>query len=173
MKERIVYSNGQFTDFAGQIRKFVIAAVSTIIDTEIVTTEGDYVHTPKKKLSLGIAICNPTDTYNEEIGKKIAYSKAVSPSNTLCMFVCDGGMVNTKMVEALIEQEKEYFIAYPEKHIKGYLAAKTKYEANVKKESDKKNLVESLTSAELEVIHYFKDLPSNKRNTIMKLINEV
>lgn len=59
MKERVEYRIDSFTDYANIERKFIMAAVSQEVDA--VHCDG------VKKLSIGVAICNPEDEFNEEV----------------------------------------------------------------------------------------------------------
>lgn len=176
MKERVEYKFGEFVDFAGITRKFVVAAVSVPTNILYVASydkaEQFVPSSIAKILSIGIAICCPSDTYNEEVGKKVAYSKAMNPENPYRLFASAPGMVNTKMVDALIEQEITYFTNNPESHIKGYNDAMYKYLNEQQKAIDKSKMMDGLTNADLETIHYIKGLEKEKRDSIMKLICE-
>lgn len=137
-----------FTDFNGVERHFTVAAVSvprnmlaTIYtgnafkqpnaekvdgifeeDTEYLTFE--------KVLFIGVAVQRAEDSFDEELGKKIAYGKALKYQDRY-LFVSHKGLVNTTMVEALIKQEAEYFKKDPGFYIKGYDEA---YHKSLKKD---------------------------------------
>lgn len=116
VKNRIEYRFGEFVDFAGRQRKYVVAAVSELIDCG-------------KKLSLGFSICNPDDKWDEELGKKIALGKAIKrPSRVL--YASHAGMINTDVVNALINQEMKYAEKAPSTVFKGYETAEKKWFEN-------------------------------------------
>ena len=130
VKNRIEYRIGEFIDFAGRTRKYVVAAVSELIDYACVTTVTHDVDITMdevvKKLSLGFAICNPEDKWNEELGKKIALGKAMKRPARV-MYASHAGMINTDVVNALINQEMKFFEKNPSAVIKGYEAAERKW----------------------------------------------
>ena len=129
VKNRIEYRFGEFTDFAGRQRKYVVAAVSELIDCGCVTTMIDdnlMMEEVVKKLSLGFSICNPDDKWDEELGKKIALGKAIKrPSRVL--YASHAGMINTEVVNALINQEMKYAEKAPSTVFKGYETAEKKW----------------------------------------------
>ena len=69
MKEKIVTVISEFTDFRGEIHKFVVAAVSMQVDAEVEiyndSEVAEWIPT-EKTVRLGVAICNPVDEYSEE-----------------------------------------------------------------------------------------------------------
>lgn len=130
VKNRIEYRIGEFIDFAGRTRKYVVAAVSELIDCGdviSVTKDADLIiEDVVKKLSLGFAICNPEDKWDEELGKRIALGKAIKRP-TRVMWVSHAGMINTEVVNALINQEMKFLEKNPETVFKGYETAKKKW----------------------------------------------
>lgn len=175
MKEKVEYKFGEFTDFNGVTRKFIVAAVSRPVNTMYVAEYGKDNHSApeiNKVLSIGIAICNPVDTYDEETGKRIAYNKAVATNNSLKLYASFSGMINTKMVDALIDQEIAYFKNYPESHIKGYNEAYYKYMQAQKQAAEIIALKDKLSAAEFETVNYIKNLDSSTRDAMLKLIGE-
>ena len=130
VKNRIEYRIGEFIDFAGRTRKYVVAAVSELIDYGCVTTVTQgadlIMEEIVKKLSLGFAICNPEDKWDEELGKRIALGKAIKRP-TRIMYASHAGMINTEVVNALINQEMKYTEKAPETVFKGYETAKKKW----------------------------------------------
>lgn len=135
VKNRIEYRIGEFIDFAGRTRKYVVAAVSELIDYACVTTvthDADVtMDEVVKKLSLGFAICNPEDKWNEELGKKIALGKAMKRPARV-MYTSHAGMINTDVVNALINQEMKFFEKSPHSIAKGYQTAQLKWEKEYK-----------------------------------------
>lgn len=130
VKNRIEYRIGEFIDFAGRTRKYVVAAVSELIDCACVTTvtrdANLIMDEVVKKLSLGFAICNPEDKWDEELGKRIALGKAMKRPARV-MYTSHAGMINTEVVNALINQEMKFFEKSPSTVIKGYETAEQKW----------------------------------------------
>lgn len=133
VKNRVEFRNGVFTDYMGNQRQYIVAAVSERIPEEgmVITANEDKVDEiiisdVCKKLSLGFAICSPEDKWNEELGKTIALGKAVKrPSRVL--YASHAGMINTDVVNALVNQEMKYFENNPGTIIAGYNNAEAKY----------------------------------------------
>jgi hypothetical protein len=129
VKNRIEYRFGEFVDFAGRQRKYVVAAVSELINCGCVTTminDNLIMDEVVKKLSLGFAICNPEDKWDEELGKRIALGKAMKrPARVL--YVSHAGMINTNVVNTLINQEMKYVEKAPSTVFKGYETAEKKW----------------------------------------------
>lgn len=129
----------KFKDYAGIEREFILAAVSVPIskdetmyipDIESKDCRGvfwdDYGVNCEKLLLIGMSIRNAEDTYNEEIGKRIAVGKAMKfKGKTIA--VSHAGLVNTKVVQALLDQEAEYFKRDPQSYIAGYREAEKKW----------------------------------------------
>lgn len=177
MKEYIETITSSFVDYEGKIHNFVIAAISQTLpnNADQFNVKGleknspvyfevssyiedygtlDYHGTVTKALYLGVSICNPVDEFNEEKGKQkaIARARATSPA----MWVRNPGLINTKMVKALLEQEAKYIIDNPNIVIKGYSEKEAKYLYN--KEMQKQG--ETLNDAEKSIIS--KALTNNK-----------
>lgn len=130
---KVNYHIDKFVDNKGIEREFILAAVSidlrkqkniTYSETVIAASNGEVAYTMEKVLCLGIAVRRVEDTFNEELGMKIALGKALkvisNPDKGKLIFVSDAGLINTKMVEALLEQEALYFKRDPGCYIKGY-----------------------------------------------------
>lgn len=80
-----------------------------------------------KMIKIGIAVQCVDDEYNEEIGQKIAYGKAVKYYDHI-LIVSRPGMINTIMVDALLQQEAEHFKKNPESYIPSYNKRKKNWE---------------------------------------------
>lgn len=128
----------KFVDYAGVEREFILAAVSVPLPTEtcIFMPEPDsyngvfysnnvYVDL-EKYLFIGMSIRNPEDKYDEEIGKRIAVGKALKGKGKQ-LYASHAGLINTKMVQALLEQEAEYFKRDPQSYIAGYRNAEKRW----------------------------------------------
>lgn len=136
---KVEFKIDKFIDFAGIEREFILAAVSvpipwkdhiwipdvdSIIDRE---WEDDVKVDMEKYLLIGISVRNAVDKYDEEIGKRIAVGKALKLKGKQ-IIASHAGLINTKMVQALLEQEAEYFKRDPQSYIAGYNDAKRKWE---------------------------------------------
>jgi hypothetical protein len=110
---RTSFKEDTFVDFSGKVRNFVFCAIST-----------DEAPVPEnfKALFLGVSVQNPRDEINNpELAKKIAEGKAIKARSRVGMLVSDCiGLINSKVVNALLEQEVEFFKNNPGKYIKGY-----------------------------------------------------
>lgn len=164
-KQHVTYRTDSFVDYAGNVRKFIICAISDVIEPVTINTKDpkcncddvdamiftsviestinansaevitdDVIADVAKCLSLGIAIQNSADEFNEEIGKKIAYGRAdKKPYSRL--FATTKGVINTPMVDAILKQECAYFkqVPYLESWgIRGYSEAAKKYYKKMK-----------------------------------------
>ena len=133
------YHIDKFVDDTGVEREFILAAVSIDLDKDNilsnayagVETETYYGNYPiDKVLCIGIAVRRIEDVYNEALGMKIAEGKALKAlthaNKGKLIFVSDSGLVNTRMVQALLEQEALYFKRDPRSYIAGYGKKRTK-----------------------------------------------
>lgn len=123
-KERIAYLVDSFVDANGDERHFVVAAVSEVFTDDdepsyVADLYGNEICEVVKGLKLGFSICNPTDTFNEEMGITIAVGRARKNAE-YALVASSHGYINTKLVQAFLEQEAEYFKHNPEYQIKGY-----------------------------------------------------
>lgn len=104
----------------GQI-EYVPASTEKFID------EVDEVLAPvTKMLSVGVATRCVRDTHDADLGVRIAYGKALKLLDH-SLYVSHPGMINTKMVKALLEQEAEHFKKDPGSYLAGYNEAKARY----------------------------------------------
>lgn len=200
MKEHIETITSEFIDYKREKHYFIIAAISqnfpkflnidknssnvkigndrTPVFYEVNEYIEDYGMTEysipiTKSLRIGISICNPVDKFNESIGKAKAIARARMSDPIL--FVKNAGLINSKVVRALLEQESEYLKNNPELLIKGYKESKLRYERN----HQMVNLEKSFTPVERDIaekltknpnfldkvydyIEWFKNKMSNK-----------
>lgn len=172
MKEYIETITSEFVDYKGEKHYFVIAAISQNfpkflnIDknsnnvkigndrtpvfyevNEYIEGYGmtEYSNPITKSLRIGISVCNPVDKFNKSIGKAKAIARARMSDPVL--FVKNTGLINTKVVRALLEQESEYLKNNPELLIKGYKESKLRYERN----HQMVNLEKSFTPVERDI----------------------
>ena len=123
-KERIETLVDSFTDENGYTRHFVIAAISIVFDESnepdvVLDSDTNYCQNVIKGLKLGFSICNPADEFDANLGIKIAIGRARKNSE-YAILVSEPGFINTKLVQAFLEQEAEYFKHNPESRIAGY-----------------------------------------------------
>jgi hypothetical protein len=132
---KTVFRKGTFEDYAGVKRPYVFAAVSTQLSSEEVSIEG--APFPLKAVGVGFSIVHPSDlnrtkkktvkgveievpVYDEKIGEQIAVGKAVASNNLHVLYTAAQGMINTKVVQALLEQEEAHFLTNPKDYIANY-----------------------------------------------------
>lgn len=122
MKDKVVFKSDVFTDFTGKVRQVVFCAITKNVDFLDV----------KKELYLGVSVQNPADEVCDiELGKKIAEGKArKSKSRIGELYSSNSGMINTKVVGALLEQELEFFQQNPGVYLKGYNRDKKLFETS-------------------------------------------
>lgn len=160
---KTVFAFGNFTDYAGNDRKFVMAAVSINECGTIVHPE--YMDDFNKILSIGVAVCKPGDEYDPEIGQAIAKGKAIKNRDHVCYFN-DEGLVNDTLVEALLEQEVEYFKKYPGHYLAGYDSDREKYQAReIAKEYEKQ-----LKEPKKTVYNYLKGASKKELQEMMNML---
>ena len=134
MKEYVELLKDSFSDYEGKEHYFVLAAVSC--DPDSFVSEEDPFGI-EKVLKVGLAICNPDDVFNEKVGACTAIGRAKKSEPVL--YSTMSGIINTKMVRALLEQEATYIKNNPEQYIIGYSEAKKRYEERKKIEGLKNN----------------------------------
>lgn len=125
--KKVEYIVDSFKDFTGVERQFVMAAVSLHGEPDIyIEEDGDIIDNDEKVLSIGVSVCRPNDTFNEELGKRIAEGKATKYRDH-ALYTTDAGLINDKMVKALLEQEADYFRVNPGRYLAGYDKDAQKY----------------------------------------------
>lgn len=157
MVENVIFKSGSFTDWAGEEHPFIVAGVTVVHDEELVLASVINKQAPcalpvieingdghlRKSLFIGVSICNPKDkdTYNEEIGKKIAFNKALSSKVAQRWIGTDiPGMLTKELAELVVSQEVKFIAAHPEAFIKGYFESKARYERKKQAEADFANM---------------------------------
>lgn len=142
MKQDIAtYLIDSFIDYAGKEHKIVACALSQTpeSDTHILMTgwvdNNDAIDTTDeicdevyRMVTVGVAVCNPTDEFNEEAGKKIAYSKAAHMPGLPRLYAPVKGVITKELVETFLNQQVKFYKENPEELIPGYNKAKAKYE---------------------------------------------
>lgn len=152
MKQDIAtYLVDSFVDYAGKEHKLIACALSQTpedsdhdlkvcwVDSEDKALNGANIyHDVYRLVTIGIAVCNPEDNFNEETGKKIAYNKAANIEYAPRIYTTNRGVITKELVETFLKQQVQFVKENPEKVITGYLKAKADYEAleAAKKEID-------------------------------------
>ena len=187
MKERVEFITDSFTDYAGKVHHFVIAALSQNLpvrsgqlehnpvceDNVPVTHEvgvyledygtESYLGTVTKVIRLGISICNPTDVFDEKVGALKAAARAHDSKPT--MYAAHPGAINTKVVRALLEQEAEYLKNNPENFITGYADMRDRYLTNQRM----KTMKEQFSEVENQVVDSLQKDPKFLDNAMQYL----
>lgn len=134
MKQCVEVIKDSFTDYAGRVHHFVIAAISDAFEVPPMVVVADdsmsasQIGLVKKGVRLGIAICNPEDTFNEKVGVLKATARA--ENSEISLYSSEAGQINTKLVRAFLEQEAEYLKNNPDKYIQGYSDSKERWLRN-------------------------------------------
>lgn len=148
---KVTHRVGEFVDFKGNTRKFIIVAVSAkLVDTtinEYGTSDPNipvhYLESPKI-LSIGVSVCREGDKFDEALGIEIAKGKALKNRDYALYTTCEG-LINAKMVNSILDQEVEFFKKDPGYYIKGYNEDRKKF------------------NNQQEEIKYRNELPSHKQ----------
>lgn len=164
MKQDFVqYLHDSFVDYAGVKHEFVVAAVSKdLSDEDFTITEYTGWNTLDrvaitKKVTLGIAFCNPCDDFNLEQGIKIATGRAYKSEEGL--YSTEKGYINTELVSAFLTREVAYIKNNPGKYIAGYNKAEQKYQEKMRVIE----AVENLNSDEDAIVDaYLRGVDVNK-----------
>jgi hypothetical protein len=141
MKEYIDAIESSFVDFSGKEHRFVVAAISQVLPKytdqgEELTYEvneyiedygcNDCLSTIVKVLRVGFSVCNPEDDFDFQTGKLKAVARA--RINTPILYASSAGVINNRVVKALLIQEAEYLKKNPELLIPGYTERKRRLE---------------------------------------------
>lgn len=129
--ERIETYTDVFVDFRGEHHKFMLAAVSMSMEheesiiSEYVEDSKDWSgyhfedHVVEKVLSMGIAVCHPSDEWNEKKAYLTSTGRARKYRNR-ALYATRAGSINTTMVQAWLRQEAEFLKNNPDELIPGY-----------------------------------------------------
>lgn len=135
MKRKPEFIEGTFIDYKGDEREYTICALSCPIE------EGDdsASDTEVKQLRLGIAVRRDGDEYVRGIGMTEAERKAKeNPFTILRADTC--GVINSTMVQAVLEQEAEFFERNPGKYLAAYKADAERYFFELELEEKRQSL---------------------------------
>ena len=142
MKQDIeTYLIDSFIDFEGKEHKIVACALSQSPNNDEDTLKIGWVndydkmdssealcHDVHRLVTIGIAICNPEDPFNEETGKKIAFNKAANIEDLPRIYTPNKGVITGELVDAFLKQQVRFFKENPGTLIKGYDKAKAAHE---------------------------------------------
>lgn len=156
-KEVIDYRVDSFIDYEGIERKFIVAAISSPHKTF------------KRMISLGVSVCHKDDVFDENLGLRVAVNNAKKAN--LKIFATVAGMVSTKTVRALIDQETEYFKNNPSSHIHGYSQMENKYLAELARKERLEIIKNNLDDNQKKLLDEVNKLPKDVLNNFQKLIN--
>lgn len=132
MKQDIaVYQTDSFVDFEGKEHKIVACALSQspsspflkvgwVNEDDCLDDTDALYHNIYRMVTIGIAICNPDDEYNEEAGKRIARNKAANIENLPRIYATDKGIITKELVDAFLKQQIRFFKENPGTLIPGY-----------------------------------------------------
>lgn len=111
------YRRDSFVDYAGQTHIIVVCGIVT----ELVDGDSSY-----RSLCIGVAMCNPIDKNKVQLGEQIAYGKALKCRDGNAL-VGRPGLLNKKLVAAILDNEAEHVKQCPWQYSKAYKAAEEKY----------------------------------------------
>lgn len=141
MKQDIaIYKVDSFIDFAGKERKFVACALSEsplnddlslmvgwVDSYNHLQTNQSLCHNIYRIVTVGIAVCNPEDEFNEERGKSIARNKAANIESLPRLYTTAKGIITQEVVDTFLNQQIKFFKEHPESIIAGYKEAQDKH----------------------------------------------
>lgn len=155
MKQDITtYLIDSFVDFEGKEHKIVACALSQSpepepgdrmmvgwvnSENELLTSEliCDEVY---RLVTVGIAICNPEDDFDEEKGKRLAYNKAANIETLPRIYTANKGVITSELVDTFLKQQVRFFKENPETLIRGYKEAEEAYNTTEQAKKDIENL---------------------------------
>lgn len=177
MKDNTIVIQDKFVDYAGKVHHFVVAAVSETFNPEtspeIIQVDGletEELGSLIKGVKLGVAICNPTDAFNEKAGTLRAIARAEDAEYAIMS--SSRGYINENVVKALLASEASYIKNNPEKYIQGYAEMRDRYLKNKEMEDTHKNFseVERIVVEKIEEnprfldnVHKYLDWKANQK----------
>ena len=121
MKDFVTKSTFNHTDKYGVVRAITIAVV--VSPVELVVMESYLsiypVDTINRRIGVGIAIQNPLDELNLEIGDKIAIGRAKKPSASIASYMTDTpDIVPNEIIAGILDYYQLDFVRNPDKYLK-------------------------------------------------------
>lgn len=167
--KKVEYIVDSFKDYTGVERKFVMAAVSLHNEYSVdIAEDMEPIDNDHKILSIGVSVCRPSDTFDEELGKRIAEGKATKYRDH-AIYAVDAGLINDKVVRALLSQESEYFKSNPGRYLAGYDKDAEKYH----KSQEIHEYIKSLDGDAKVAFRFLTEANSNSINKLYDAINYV
>lgn len=152
--KKVVFKEGTFIDFKGNKREYTMCAISLPISE----TDDKAGYDEVKQLRLGIAVRREEDEYMRGIGMAEAEKKSMENPFDIVRSTTTG-VINQKVVEAILEQEGEFFEQNPGKYLAAYNSDKQEWEDGQEVEAiyeslpeEAKKVHEYLTTASEEVL---------------------
>lgn len=140
MNNEIVLKD-KFVDYAGKEHQFVIAGVKIPLRGEVEDPDDpDCICIVNYALGVGVAICNPSDKFDEKIGTLKALGRAYKYVPNI--YTQYSGQLGENVINTFLQQEIEYIKQHPEKYIGGYLEAQDKYLQEQKLKKIENNLTD-------------------------------
>lgn len=144
-------------DFEGKEHQFIVVAIKETFKTPLILAQREEdksifteINGIKALVKIGIAICNPVDTFDNKIGFLKAMGRASNGDITICSV--HSRQITDELVNVYLLQEAEYIKNNPDKFIKGYKDAKNRY----LKRQEMKQLEENFTPIEKAIINETK-----------------
>lgn len=133
------YLTDSFIDYAGKEHKLVACALSMAPEASKFQEAGFSWNTEDgyddvcvcRIVTLGIAVCNPEDLFDEEKGKRIAYNKALHNNELPKLVSVTKGIINKTLIQALLKQELDFVKGNPERVIAGYHESKVRFNKRI------------------------------------------
>ena len=133
MKDFVNFKLGTIKDFKGEQRLITACILSDTVEQGMTASwDGDYEIPIMRALRAGVAVYNPTDDFNIEVGKKYAYQNALKAAPF--MFITQGSIINEAMTNILLDKIIENAGKEPHKIFPNYAQNARKYKEIKKSE---------------------------------------
>lgn len=127
-QEKVVYVKGEFTNYKGNVQNFIICGITKDMEGSYSSFTDDNFEdvATYKILSVGVSIASELDSYDEDLGKLIAYRKAKS-NKAAVMATSFKGFFNQDTVTCILNNTAEVIKKNPSCVIASYAKAEKKY----------------------------------------------
>lgn len=158
--KRSIYLKDEFVDYEGLKRPVIMCAVSVIPDDGC----KDY-----KAFSIGISVCHKNDinNFNEELGKTIAYNKAISFKNVPLIETNTPGLISAELVDLVMKKEMQRFKENPGEYLAGYKDAQKKYFSDIRKKE-----INELTSKVEKSLNLPIELNAEDKKELIQIVSK-
>nr|DAT90461.1 MAG TPA: hypothetical protein [Caudoviricetes sp.] len=116
---KVQLQEDKFVDYTGELRDFTVCAITKMIDNGKERI---------KSLDIGIAVRSPEDSWDKELGERIAEGKALKRP-VLQLLASEPFAFDTAVVAAHIESVCRYFKKDPGMFIPGYNKWRERWES--------------------------------------------